>query len=105
MSMVIKTLIIWRFAPKVWQVLLGLMFWYNSYISTKGDSTCGQRALYPLGMTGIPIFNVNNNCATGSTALFMASQFISGGIVDCVLALGFEKMQKGSLPSKVYKSH
>ena len=67
----------------------------------KGDSTCGQRALYPLGMTGIPIYNVNNNCATGSTALFMASQFISGGIVDCVLALGFEKMEKGSLPSKV----
>merc|ERR1711962_765457 len=62
-----------------------------------GDSTCGQRALYPLGMTGIPIYNVNNNCATGSTALFMASQFISGGINDCVLALGFEKMQKGSL--------
>ena len=52
-------------------------------------------------MTGIPIFNVNNNCATGSTALFMASQFISGGIVDCVLALGFEKMQKGSLAAKV----
>ena len=52
-------------------------------------------------MTGIPIYNVNNNCATGSTALFMASQFISGGIVDCVLALGFEKMEKGSLPSKV----
>ena len=53
-------------------------------------------------MTGIPIFNVNNNCATGSTALFMASQFISGGIVDCVLALGFEKMQKGSLAAKVH---
>merc|ERR1739838_142960 len=29
-----------------------------------GDSTCGQRALYPLGMTGIPVYNVNNNCAT-----------------------------------------
>lgn len=37
-----------------------------------GDSTCGQRALYQLGMTGIPICNVNNNCSTGSTALFMA---------------------------------
>ncbi len=31
----------------------------------KGDSTCGQRALYPLGMTGLPIINVNNNCSTG----------------------------------------
>ncbi len=37
-----------------------------------GDSTCGQRALYQCGMTGIPIFNVNNNCSTGSSALMMA---------------------------------
>merc|ERR1712215_335760 len=62
-----------------------------------GDSTCGQRALYPLGMTGIPVYNVNNNCATGSSALFLANQLVTGGISDCVLALGFEKMQKGSL--------
>ncbi len=65
-----------------------------------GDSTCGQRAVYQLGLTGIPVYNVNNNCATGSTALFMAKQFIEGGIADCVLALGFEKMEKGSLGSK-----
>ena len=62
-----------------------------------GDSTCGQRALYPLGMTGIPVYNVNNNCATGSSALYLANQLVSGGIASCVLALGFEKMQKGSL--------
>ena len=30
-----------------------------------GDSTCGQRALYDVGMSGIPIVNVNNNCSTG----------------------------------------
>ena len=65
-----------------------------------GESTCGERALYGLGMTGIPIYNVNNNCSTGSTALFMAKQFIEGGIADCVLALGFEKMEKGSLGAK-----
>ncbi|XP_038622006.1 non-specific lipid-transfer protein [Tachyglossus aculeatus] len=65
-----------------------------------GDSTCGQRAVYGLGMTGIPIINVNNNCSTGSTALFMARQLILGGLADCVLALGFEKMEKGSLGSK-----
>jgi len=64
-----------------------------------GDSTCGQRALYPVGMTGIPVYNVNNNCATGSSALYLAKQLVSGGIADCVLALGFEKMQKGSLSS------
>ncbi|XP_006839926.1 PREDICTED: non-specific lipid-transfer protein [Chrysochloris asiatica] len=66
-----------------------------------GDSTCGQRAIYhSLGLTGIPIINVNNNCATGSTALFMGRQLIQGGIADCVLALGFEKMELGSLGSK-----
>uniref|UniRef100_A0A4X1WAS6 propanoyl-CoA C-acyltransferase n=1 Tax=Sus scrofa TaxID=9823 RepID=A0A4X1WAS6_PIG len=63
-----------------------------------GDSTCGQRSIYhSLGLTGIPIINVNNNCSTGSTALFMARQLIQGGLADCVLALGFEKMEKGSL--------
>jgi acetyl-CoA acetyltransferase len=62
-----------------------------------GDSTCGQRALYQVGMTGIPIVNVNNNCSTGSTALFMARQAIESGALDCVLALGFEQMKPGAL--------
>lgn len=65
-----------------------------------GDSTCGQRALYEVGITGIPVYNVNNNCATGSSALFMARQFVQGGLSDCVLAFGFEKMEKGSLGAK-----
>ncbi|MFB7913151.1 lipid-transfer protein [Streptomyces sp. NPDC056061] len=60
-------------------------------------STAGQRAVYGLGLTGIPVYNVNNNCATGSTALMMARQFVEGGTSDCVLALGFEKMARGSL--------
>ena len=46
-------------------------------------------------MTGIPIVNVNNNCSTGSTALFLARQAIASGAVDCVLALGFEQMKPG----------
>merc|ERR1719272_2475867 len=58
-----------------------------------GESTAGQRAVYALGMSGIPIYNVNNNCATGSSALFMAREFIRGGISECCLALGFEKME------------
>jgi acetyl-CoA acetyltransferase len=65
-----------------------------------GDSTAGQRAVYQLGLTGIPVYNVNNNCSTGSTALFLGRQLIAGGISDCVLALGFEKMEKGSLGVK-----
>ncbi len=65
-----------------------------------GDSTCGERAAYTLGLTGVPIYNVNNNCSTGSTALFMAKQFVEGGLAECTMALGFEKMEKGSLGIK-----
>ncbi|HUI27241.1 MAG TPA: lipid-transfer protein, partial [Candidatus Kryptonia bacterium] len=65
-----------------------------------GDSTCGQRAVYQLGLTGVPIYNVNNNCATGSTALFMVKQLVEAGVADCAMALGFEKMEKGSLGVK-----
>src|SRR5579875_522760 len=64
-----------------------------------GESTSGQRAVYELGMSGIPVVNVNNNCSTGSTALYLAAQAIRGGLADCTLALGFEKMQPGSLSS------
>ncbi len=65
-----------------------------------GDSTYGQRSVYGLGLTGIPVVNVNNNCSTGSSALFLARQAVQGGSVDCALALGFEKMEKGSLGVK-----
>ncbi|CAL1539961.1 unnamed protein product [Lymnaea stagnalis] len=65
-----------------------------------GDTCCGQRALYQLGLKGIPIYNVNNACATGSTALFMAKNMIAGGLADCVMAIGFEKMERGSLKPK-----
>jgi sterol carrier protein 2 len=57
--------------------------------------------VYEVGMTGIPIFNVNNNCSTGSTALMLAKEFVESGKHDCVLALGFEKMERGSLSAKV----
>ena len=70
-----------------------------------GDSTSGQRALYELGLTGIPAVNVNNNCSTGSSALFLARRFVQGGLADCVLALGFEKMEKGSLGDQVHRPH
>ncbi|WP_460364245.1 lipid-transfer protein [Actinocorallia lasiicapitis] len=75
---------------KVEQAVVGYVY---------GESTSGQRAVYELGLTGIPVMNVNNNCSTGSTALYMARQLVKGGLADCVLALGFEKMQKGSLTS------
>jgi acetyl-CoA acetyltransferase len=62
-----------------------------------GDSTAGQKTLYHVGMSGIPVFNVNNNCSTGSTALFLARQAVESGTVDCALALGFEQMVPGPL--------
>ncbi|KFG94086.1 lipid-transfer protein [Burkholderia paludis] len=68
---------------------------YAGYVY--GDSTCGQRAIYEVGMTGVPVVNVNNNCSTGSTALWLARQAIDSGAAECVLALGFEQMAKGAL--------
>ena len=62
-----------------------------------GESCSGHRAVYELGLTGIAVFNVNSNCSTGSSALFLAAQAVRGGMADCALALGFEKMQSGSL--------
>jgi acetyl-CoA acetyltransferase len=64
-----------------------------------GDSTCGQTALYEIGRTGIPVINVNNNCSTGSTALYLARAAVQSGQVECALALGFEQMQAGALKS------
>jgi acetyl-CoA acetyltransferase len=71
---------------------------YAGYVF--GDSTCGQRAVYDVGLTGIPVINVNNNCSTGSSALFLGRQAIEGGLAECVLVVGFEKMEKGALGAK-----
>jgi len=68
---------------------------YAGYVY--GDSTCGQNVVYKVGMTGIPVINVNNNCSTGSSALFLARQAVESGAVDCALAVGFEQMRPGAL--------
>ena len=68
---------------------------YAGYVY--GDSTSGQKALYHAGMTGIPVLNVNNNCASGSSALFLARQAVQSGAVDCAIAVGFEEMNPGGL--------
>lgn len=68
---------------------------YASYVF--GDSACGQAALYKVGLTGIPVFNVNNNCSSGSSALLLARQAVLSGAVDCALAFGFEEMRPGAL--------
>jgi sterol carrier protein 2 len=71
---------------------------YAGYVY--GDSTSGQNALYRVGMTGIPVVNVNNNCSTGSSALFLARQAVASGAVDVALAFGFEQMQRGALKAQ-----
>lgn len=68
---------------------------YAGYVY--GDSCCGHRVIYAAGMTGIPIFNINSNCSTGSSALFMARQAIAAGATDCALVVGFEQMRPGAL--------
>ncbi|MFT3660981.1 MAG: lipid-transfer protein [Gordonia sp. (in: high G+C Gram-positive bacteria)] len=70
---------------------------YAGYVY--GDSTCGQRAVYEVGMTGIPVFNLNNYCASGSSALLLARQAVESGRIDCALAVGFEEMTPGALGS------
>lgn len=65
-----------------------------------GDSTCGQRSVYEVGLTGIPVFNVNNNCSTGSSALMLGRQAVEGGLAECVLVVGFEQMERGALGAK-----
>jgi acetyl-CoA acetyltransferase len=62
-----------------------------------GDSTAGQAAIYGVGLTGIPVFNLNNNCSTGSSALYLARQAVESGMVECAIALGFEQMVPGAL--------
>jgi acetyl-CoA acyltransferase len=71
---------------------------YAGYVY--GDASYGQRAVYELGLTGAPVLNVNNNCSTGSSALMLARQAVKGGLVECALAIGFEKMERGSLGMK-----
>ena len=70
---------------------------YAGYVF--GDSCAGQRTIYKAGMTGIPIINVNNNCSTGSTALYLARQAVESGAVECALAVGFEQMRPGAIPA------
>jgi acetyl-CoA acetyltransferase len=76
---------------KVQQVYAGYVY---------GDSTCGQRVVYGFGMTGVPVINVNNNCASGSSALWLARQAVESGAVECALAVGFEQMPAGALTRK-----
>ena len=72
---------------------------YAGYVN--GMSTQGQRALYTMGIGGMPVYNVHNYCSTGSSALHLGYQAIASGMNECVLTFGFEKMQKGPLEKQL----
>ncbi len=65
----------------------------------QGDRGVGQSVLMEIGVTGIPVINVENACATGATALHLAWRDVAWGIHDVVLALGVDKavMPKGTV--------
>ena len=57
----------------------------------------GQKILKEIGMTGIPVYNVANACATGSTAFREAYFAVGSGAYDIALAVGVEQMGKRGL--------
>jgi acetyl-CoA acetyltransferase len=59
---------------------------------TGQESVRGQVVLSPMGVGKIPIINVENACASGSTALYQACAMVTAGLHDVVLALGVEKL-------------
>ena len=56
------------------------------------DMVRGEIALRPFGVSGVPVINVENACATASTAFHMAVNYIRAGAADIALAIGVEKM-------------
>lgn len=63
----------------------------------------GHQAVKEIGLTGIPVVNIENACSSGSSAFRLAYQAVATGLYDTVLALGFEKMPKGALPSTAFR--
>lgn len=68
------------------------------------ESIRGQVALRPLGISGIPIINVENGCASGSTAVHSAWMAIKARMYDCVLCVGTEKMYYPNDKEKMFAS-
>ena len=56
------------------------------------DMVRGEIALRPFGIEGVPVVNVENACATATTAFHMAVNYVKAGAADIALAIGVEKM-------------
>lgn len=63
----------------------------------------GHKVLTALGMTGMPIVNVEAGCASGGAALGLGVEAIRSGRCDCVLVFGMEKMPKGIIRSSFFE--
>lgn len=73
---------------------------------TGQESVRGQVSLKAIGLAGMPIFNIENACASGSSALHLAVQYVRAGTARCVLAIGYEKMvvDDRSLPMRALEA-
>ncbi len=67
-----------------------------------GGTGAGHRVLARVGMTGIPIVNVETGCAAGSSAFIMAYRQVAAGICDIAIAIGVEKMPRGFMRMTSY---
>jgi len=63
----------------------------------------GHQVIKEIGLTGIPIVNVENACSSGASAFRLAYQSVAAEIYDIVLAVGFEKMPRGPIPSTAFR--
>ena len=63
----------------------------------QSNAMVGQRILQQIGQTGIPVINVANACATGSTAFREAYMAVASGMYDVAMAVGVEQMGKQGL--------
>jgi acetyl-CoA acetyltransferase len=68
-----------------------------------GGVATGHKVLSRLGMTGMPIVDVEAGCASGSAALMLAAAAIRAGQYDTVLVFGIEKMPKGIIRSSFFE--
>ena len=67
-----------------------------------GGVATGHKVLSRLGMTGMPIVDVEAGCASGGAALMLAAAAIRAGQYDTVLVFGTEKMPKGIIRSSFF---
>jgi len=68
-----------------------------------GGVASGHKVLGALGLTGVPIVDIEAGCASGGAALMLAAGAIRAGQYDTVLVFGIEKMPKGIIRSSFFE--